>query len=222
MSERVKKGLCLILAYVMLFVSIPGVALATERGNPVSLSTEPVTAAPEIEEYLFSDENRFDADLFMDDLLAGDPFSYLNPCEPFFSEATLDENFEDNSVIVVLDRAKSRETSREDRTFTARDFRDVGAVYVEDLMSLSERSNAYAQQLWDAERRMVLSERSRFSTEQMRLEVQQAYFEAREEAEQNTMWNFDEFRRILLIRLDRNCRENVLRAVITPPLNSRN
>ena len=123
--------------------------------------------------------------------------------------------------------------------FTAEDFRDVGALYVEDLMYLSARCNEYAQQLWDAEQQLVMSigivteeelheirdellgayevagshaVRS-FVAESGNQEVLQAYMEALERAEKYTMWNFDQFRRILLIRLEQNCRENVLHAV---------
>jgi hypothetical protein len=193
------------------------------------VSTALVVAEPEADGYLHSREDRF---------LAGDRFFYLEPCVEIPSEATLDENFEDNSVIIVLNRA----ATREDRAFTASDFRDVGAVYVRDIMYLNEHQSTYAQQLWDAERNVAISERNISEVEQVRheayqahyetfqayfdvcqeyYEVRQEYYEARQEyyeARQNAeesypMVNFDEFRQILLVRLDQNCGENVLRVV---------
>jgi len=139
-----------------------------------------------------------------------DLFFYLEPDEQIFSEATLDEDFEDNAVVIVLNRA----SSRDDRTFTAMDFSDIGAVYVEDLDRLSDREYAYAEELWEAERNMVLAELSDSpESDEGLLEIQQAYLDIREEAEANTLVNFDEYRRILLIRLDQNSRENVLNVI---------
>ncbi|MCL2071122.1 MAG: leucine-rich repeat domain-containing protein [Oscillospiraceae bacterium] len=142
-------------------------------------------------------------------------YFYLEPCERDFTEILLEDDFEDDSVVIVLDRATSRATSRERRDFTAKDFKDVGALYVEDVMRLADWENAYAQRLWDAERDMILAERNSFTAEQRRGEnrSRQTYHKALEEAEANTMRNFDQFRRILLIRLDKKCKENVLNVV---------
>jgi len=131
----------------MLLTTVPGLALAT----------------PETDDYLFSSEEQFSVDLLTEDLLDEDLFFYLEPCEQDFFEAIPGESFEDNSVIVILTRAESRMTSRDNRSFAAIDFSDVGAVYVEDLLYLDEDQNIYAQELWDAERLVALSEAS-FST----------------------------------------------------------
>jgi len=142
------------------------------------------------------------------------PFFYLEPCVEFVSPATLADAFEDNSVIVVLDRVTSRTTSRAgSRDFTAIDFSDVGALYVEDLLWLGESESSYAQRLWAAEQHLALIEEGYFSVSRaqtMAIEVE--YLDARAAGEYNTLVNFDEFRRILLVRLDQNCRENVLRS----------
>jgi len=66
-----------------------------------------------------------------------DRFFYLEDDEQVFSGATLDEDFEDNAVVIVLDRI----TSRDGRIFTVLDFQDVGALYVEDLTQLSGTIN---------------------------------------------------------------------------------
>lgn len=113
------------------------------------------------------------------------------------------KGFEDNSVAVVLTIA----ASRENRTFTVKDFEDVGAVYVKDIDWLSDEEKAFVQPVWEAEKNISTS----FSeTEQVQYEIRNAYFQARANAEANTMVNFDEYRRVLLIRLNLNCRQNVL------------
>ena len=73
-----------------------------------------------------------------------DYFFCLQPCERSFSDSTIEGDFEDNSIVVVLTRQKTREISRSGRVFTARDFRDVGAVYVRNSMYLNETMNYYA------------------------------------------------------------------------------
>jgi len=89
---------------------------------------------------------------------------------------SLDSDFEDNSVIVSLVRCVSQ---RDNRDWTLDDFGNIGALYIRDLMRLSDRC-------WEL-------------LEAGRLE--------------ETMWNWPQFRRILLIRLDQNCKENVINVV---------
>ena len=48
-----------------------------------------------------------------------DPFFYLQRCEQVIWNGCIDDNFEDNSVAIVLDRITSRGG---DRVFTADDF----------------------------------------------------------------------------------------------------
>lgn len=224
MSGRMKKWFGLVLVCVMLLTSVPGVAFTAETEEPANFDTESIIVTPEINEYLLSSENRFDTDVFVADFWDGDLFFYLEPCEQIFSQATLADNFEDNAVIIVLNRAKSRTASRDNRDFTARDFRDIGALYVENLSYLSERENAYAQQIWVAEHRIhvleyamtMMTRMDMLACEALYSEVRvsiQEYKHARQAGEENTLRNFDEFRRILLIRLDQNCRENVLRVI---------
>jgi len=161
-----------------------------------------------------SNTNHFSADLLVEDLSDEDFWNlYLETDEQVLSEATLDDNFEDNAVVIVLNRV----VSRGNRTFTTMDFGDIGVVYVEDLNRLSDQENEYAQALWTAERNMILAEErlSTFSTEsnQALVEAYQVYSDIREEAEENTLLNFDEYRQIMLIRLDQNSKENVLNVI---------
>ena len=253
MLAKMRRGFCFVLACAMLLTLVPTLALETQEEIPADFGTELVIAelepeigveqaspafgpeprptTPEIGEYLHNSENRFSADPLVEELLDavveevfdGDMFFYLEPCEQVFSEATLEDNFQDNSVIIVLTRTESRISSIESRSFTAEDFRDVGAVYVEDLMHLNEHQTAFAQQVWDAERHvyaleyaMAMSSTNSRMQEVFYSEMQESIYQyeiARQAGAANTLVNFDQFRRILLVRLDQNCRENVLRVI---------
>jgi len=139
-----------------------------------------------------------------------DPFFYLEPDKQIFSKATIDENFTDNAVIIVLNRASSRDR----RIFTELDFSDIGALYVKDLDKLSDKEFGYAQNLWEAEKRMALAELTKTTaSNEMLQEIHQTYIDIREEAEANTLVNFDQYRRVLLVRLNQNSKENVLNAI---------
>ena len=168
--------------------------------------------ASERDESLFSSGKRFGSDLLIKDLLDEGLPSYLTPLGPR-GQAILDGNFEDDAVLIVLNRAMSRDN----RTFTTMDFSDIGVAYVEDLNRLSDQESEYAQALWEAERNMILAESgfSASSTEsnQALVEARQTYLDIREEAQENTLLNFDEYRQIMLIRLDQNCGENVLNVI---------
>jgi hypothetical protein len=120
--------------------------------------------------------------------------------EKILSDATVDDNFCDSSVIII----QNLSASRDNRDITAREFIDIGAVDAEDVVRLSDEENAYAQELWRAEREYRVSGS---------VESTQSLAEARELASENTLVNFDQFRRIIEIKLDKNCKENVLRVI---------
>jgi len=97
--------------------------------------------------------------------------------ERFFRTPSLDDDFEDNAVIVVLTRCVSQ---RDNRDWTLDDFGNIaGASYVRDLSRLSDRE-------WEL--------------------IQDGRW-------QETMVNWLEYRRIMLIRLDQNCKVNVLHVI---------
>jgi subtilisin family serine protease len=120
--------------------------------------------------------------------------------EKFLSTATLEDDFNDDSIVIIFTRA----ASRDNRDLTARNFRDIGAVEVTDIVRISDREYAYAQGLWNAEQSVRLSGSS---------VAMQNYSDARREAAENTLVNFEEVRRVINVRLDRNCKENVLQVV---------
>ena len=191
MMGRMRRGIGLLLVCCMLLTLMPMAAFA----------------APGV-------DDDWETGDFGYDLLVENLFSRLEPCEPILFEEPLSANFEDDAVVIVLTRA----ASRDNRTFTAEDFSDVGAVYVADLDRLSDRESSYVQPVWEAEElfldALLETERVRSAeAEQVIDEVRQVYAEARAEAEANTLVNFDEYRRILFIRLNQNCRENVLHVI---------
>jgi hypothetical protein len=124
------------------------------------------------------------------------PYSYISD-EQILCTATLKDNFCDNSISIIY----TKSASRDNRDFTNRDFRDIGAVEVEDIVRLSDKENVYAQELWRAERDNHILRN---------YETMQKYESARYKAEENTIVNFDQFRRILVVRLEKNCKKNVL------------
>jgi len=213
----VKKILLLFLAVTITFTTIPFKALANSSNYQVLIFE--ITD----EEIINNIESRvnnkllfdFNADLTSEELEAlvySELFFYLEPDEQIFSTTTLADDFEDNSVVIILNRT----TSRDNRTFTSEDFGDIGALYVQDLDRLSEVEYEYAKALWEAERNIVLAEHFSAFTTNSRAEIQQlymAYLEIREAAEENTLVDFDEYRRILLVRLNQNCKENVLNVI---------
>ena len=97
--------------------------------------------------------------------------------ERFFRTPSLDSDFQDNAVIIVLTRCVSQ---RDNRDWTLDDFGDIdGALYLRDLMRLDD---------WQWE----LIQAGRW---------------------QETMVNWPQFRRIMLIRLDQHCKENVVNVI---------
>jgi len=108
-----------------------------------------------------------------------DPFVVCPGCgdERILEIPSLDGNFQDNAVIVVLTRCVSQ---RDNRDWTLDDFSNIdGALYLEDLMRFSD-------ELWE------LMQAGRW---------------------QETMVNWPRFRRSMFIRLDRNCKENVVNVI---------
>jgi len=88
-----------------------------------------------------------------------------------------DDYVEDNAVVIVLPRCVSQ---RDNRDWTLDDFGNIaGALYLEDLMRLSDR-------VWEL--------------------IQDGRW-------QETLVNWPQFRRIMLIRLDQNCKENVANVI---------
>ena len=103
--------------------------------------------------------------------------------EKEFAEATLEDDFHGDSLIVTLTRA----ASKDNRDWTAEDFKEVGAIGVEDIDRLSEKESVYAENLWDAEDSIV---ESLNDSESVQEEEIWAYEEAKEQAEENTLVNF--------------------------------
>ena len=113
------------------------------------------------------------------------------------------ENFEDNSVIVILTRCASRADNRD---WTADDFDAIeGALYVRDLIRLSDKQYSYFRRVWDAEDSAYALNTP---------EAWQAFEIAVREAEEAYPFvNWRQFRRFMLIRLDQYCKENVRRVI---------
>ncbi|MDR2590951.1 MAG: S8 family serine peptidase [Oscillospiraceae bacterium] len=120
--------------------------------------------------------------------------------EYILSTATLDDNFADDSVVVTL----TTSASRCNKNFSASDFRDIGAIKITDVVRLSDREDVYAREVWSTERNYHVSRNA---------ETLQLYTEARQKGEENTLINFEQFRRIFIIKLDTNCKKNVLRVI---------
>jgi len=215
-----KQFLPLILAVMMTVTTMPFSVFANRSEDPaidhINLN-ELDFETLEDEDILNNIEDRvsddllidFSADLSVEELMDKDLFFYLEPDEQVFAETTLDDTFEDDAVIIVLNRI----SSRDDEDFTVEDFGNIGALYIEDLDRLSDYEYEYAEELWEAERDIVLAENFYAfyaDLEEELEELHEAYLDIREDAEENTLVNFDEFRRSMLIRLDQNCRENVL------------
>ncbi|MCL2842603.1 MAG: S8 family serine peptidase [Oscillospiraceae bacterium] len=143
--------------------------------------------------------------------------NFMMPDEQIFSTATLDDDFRDDSVIVIL----TTEASRNNRDFTARDFRDIGAAKVEDLNRLSVNEYSYVEPVWTAQDNMeTMAHRDMANRNITEGQISSATYEAiryyetvRIVAEENTLVNVDKFRRILLITLTEPGKENVLRAI---------
>jgi hypothetical protein len=73
--------------------------------------------------------------------------------EKILSDATVEDNFCDSSVIII----QNLSASRDNRDITAREFINIGAVDVEDIVRLSDEENTYAQELWRTEREYRVS-----------------------------------------------------------------
>jgi len=154
-----------------------------------------------------------------------DLFFYLEPCDQIFfdtSEMSFDEIYEYDSVIIVFNRAASRVASMEGRDFTAGDFNDIGVSYVKPLSYLSDIENTYAQQFWEAEHQanvieyMISEQRTNDDDNMLSSAYEYAVYQyerARELLDEHTLLNADAFRKILSVRLDQNCRDNLLSVI---------
>jgi len=114
----------------------------------------------------------------------------------------LDENFVDNNVLVGLTRC----ATRADKDWRGEGFNNIieGVLYVEYLWQIPEREYGYIRRVWDAER-----DAHALSTP----EAWQAFEIAAREAEENTRINWRTHRQSFVIRLDQNCKENVISVI---------
>lgn len=140
-----------------------------------------------------------------------------------YSNATVEDGFEEDSIIVVL----TIEASRDRKEFTVNDFTEVDLLYVRSLDYLSNNELKYAEKIWTAEEyvmeliaqadvmesmRMIPSEEWEV-LEQRIYEAIEEYYVLIVEAEENTLVRFEEYRRILLLRLVEVCKVNVLNTI---------
>lgn len=145
--------------------------------------------------------------------------NFITPDEQILSTATINDDFADDSVIVIF----TTEASRNNRDFTAEDFKDIGALKVEDITRLSDKEYSNIEPVWTAQEQMEKSARRDMlnrsiinggvSSETYEAVVQ--YEVVKEAAEENTMVNVDEFRRIVLITLAEPGKANVMQAIET-------
>jgi len=114
----------------------------------------------------------------------------------------LDANFVDNNVLVGLTRC----ATRADKDWLGEGFNNIieGVLYVSDLKQISEREYVYIRRVWDAER-----DAHALNTP----EAWQAFEIAAREAEENTRTNWRTYRRVMVIHLEQNCRENVISVI---------
>ena len=215
-KKRTKRILSAFLASIMILTIMPFTIFASESDPLVweeVMTDNPLERLRNRVRGEFRGHGRLDFPLEqLEILMYIDPFFYLIPDAQIYATTTLTDDFEDNAVILVLNHS----ISRDNRDFTLEDFGDINALYIKDLDRLSSEEYNYAEALWEAERDLVLAENfSAFSldSEESLRHLQMNYLEIREEAEENTLVNFDEYRRILLIRLDQNSKENVLRVI---------
>jgi len=146
-----------------------------------------------------------------------DDINFVIADEQIRSTSALDGEFAYDSVIVIF----TTEASRNNRNFTANDFRDIGAARVEDVTRLSDEEYRFVEPVWVAQDRMETMVRRDMMNRNIieghissaTLEAVMQYEEVKRVAETSTLVNVDEFRRTLLITLAEPGRENVLRAI---------
>ena len=135
--------------------------------------------------------------------------------EKILSTATLEDDFNDGVVVVIL----TTEASRNNRDYTAKDFPEINVAGIKDIVRLSDKEHRYTNALWRAEQR--IDEARRATSEvgmntKASLELNEAFDEyqkARQEVAEKTLVNPEEFRRIFFIRLAEPGKENVLEAI---------
>ena len=139
------------------------------------------------------------------------------------SEATLEDEFEGNSIIVVL----TIEASRRRGEFTTCIFTEVDLLYVRELDYLSGYELGYAEEIWAMEEYIVelvkqtdeMRNIRGISSEEVELLEEKIYETIEEfytllaEAEDNTLVRFEDYRKILFLRLLEECKEDVLSAI---------
>ena len=114
--------------------------------------------------------------------------------------ATLEEEFEDDSVIVMF----KQDASRVDKSFTAGDFKQIGCKTIKDLVQLSEEEKEYAEIIWGT------SHALKNKTEQ---QIERSKIQAQDQLEEKMLINLDEFRRVVCIELENKGKENVLETI---------
>jgi hypothetical protein len=130
------------------------------------------------------------------------------------ANATLDDNFADDAVVVIF----TTEVSRHNRDFTASDFEEIDIAEIYDLSRLSDREYSFVKPEWEAMDNMMAL--ARMDMEYRNGRISNATYEAylhymtlRYPAERKHLVNVPQFRRMLRIRLAEPGKENVLLAV---------
>lgn len=137
--------------------------------------------------------------------------------EQIFSNATLDDDFADDSIVVIL----TEEASKSNRDFTSDDFKEIDISTIENVTKLSEYEYEEIDPVWEAQENLksILYENDlneNLNTTQVTSDAIEAfnqYEELKENAEESTLVRLDEYRRILFIRLKYPGKENVINAI---------
>lgn len=114
-----------------------------------------------------------------------------------FSTAKLDDDFEDDSVIVVL----NKEASKNDKDYYPDDFKVSNCKEVEDIAKLNNEEKTYAESIWN----LNSSSESSFHLK--------SEDDFKSPVKNKTLVNAESFRRILLLELEVKGKDNVLETI---------